>query len=100
MSNQTVYPSSKFFQVTVAIEDLLENGKSHRCCTDSKSRMSAVRFLNSICNESADCVYCKPVKVSTHAFVSPCHVFTSHSAAIIIIQPFSRLYNRICDIFI
>ena len=26
MSNQTVYPSSKFFQVTVAIEDLLENG--------------------------------------------------------------------------
>ena len=33
------------------------------------------------CNESADCVYCKPVKVSTHAFVSPCHVFTSHSAA-------------------
>ena len=32
--------------------------------------------------------------------MSPCHVFTSHSAAIILIQPFSRLYNRICDIFI
>ena len=30
MSNQTVYPSSKFFQVTVAIEDLLENGKTKR----------------------------------------------------------------------
>ena len=30
MSNQTVYPSSKFFQVTVAIEDLFENGKTKR----------------------------------------------------------------------